>query len=151
MAGAPAPVSPGGAGPAPGLLLVVAAALVDAAGHVLIAERPPGKAMAGLWEFPGGKVEPGESPEAALRRELHEELGVTVAAADLSPFTFASHAYDAFHLLMPLYLCRRWSGRPVAREVAALAFVAPRELSRYPMPAADRPLVARLQAAFAGP
>ncbi|MEM7696397.1 MAG: (deoxy)nucleoside triphosphate pyrophosphohydrolase [Pseudomonadota bacterium] len=127
------------------LLLVVAAALVDAHGHILIAQRPPGKAMAGLWEFPGGKVEPGETPEAALIRELHEELGITVAAADLTPHTFASHSYDAFHLLMPLYVCRRWQGTPTAKEVAAIRFVAPSAMRDFAMPEADGPLVDALQ------
>src|SRR5215469_7853906 len=100
----------------PRIVLVAAVALVDADGRVLLARRPEGKAMAGLWEFPGGKVDPGETPEAALIRELAEELGIDVAASCLAPFTFASHAYADFHLLMPLYLCRKWSGIPVARE-----------------------------------
>lgn len=126
-------------------VLVVAAALVDIDGRVLIAKRPEGKALAGLWEFPGGKVEPGERPEAALIRELNEELGIDVQEACLAPFVFASHAYDSFHLLMPLYLCRRWSGLVVAREHAALAWVRPNALSDYPMPPADAPLVAWLR------
>jgi 8-oxo-dGTP diphosphatase len=125
-------------------VLVVAAALIDVDGRVLIAQRPPGKALAGLWEFPGGKVEPGERPEAALIRELDEELGIQVKDACLAPFVFASHAYDSFHLLMPLYLCRRWSGTVVAREHAALAWVKPNRLSDYPMPPADAPLIAWL-------
>ncbi|CAL1690026.1 CTP pyrophosphohydrolase [Brevundimonas subvibrioides] len=127
------------------VVLVVAAALVDVDGRVLIAKRPEGKALAGLWEFPGGKVEPGERPEAALIRELNEELGIDVQEACLAPFVFASHAYESFHLLMPLYLCRRWSGLVVAREHAALAWVRPNALSDYPMPPADAPLVAWLR------
>ena len=126
-------------------VLVVAAALIDVDGRVLIAQRPEGKALAGLWEFPGGKVEPGERPEAALIRELHEELGIDVQEACLAPFVFASHAYESFHLLMPLYLCRRWSGVVVKREHAALAWVKPNKLSDYPMPPADAPLVAWLR------
>ncbi len=126
-------------------VLVVAAALIDVDGRVLIAQRPQGKALAGLWEFPGGKVEAGERPEAALIRELNEELGVDVQEACLAPFVFASHAYDSFHLLMPLYLCRRWSGVVVRREHAALAWVKPNALSDYPMPPADAPLVAWLR------
>ena len=126
-------------------VLVVAAALVDVDGRVLIAQRPQGKALAGLWEFPGGKVEPGERPEAALIRELNEELGIDVNEACLAPFVFASHAYESFHLLMPLYLCRRWSGVVVKREHAALAWVKPNKLSDYPMPPADAPLVAWLR------
>jgi 8-oxo-dGTP diphosphatase len=126
-------------------VLVVAAALIDPDGRVLIAQRPEGKALAGLWEFPGGKVESGERPEAALIRELHEELGIDVKEACLAPFVFASHAYESFHLLMPLYLCRRWSGVVVKREHAALAWVKPSKLSDYPMPPADEPLVAWLR------
>ena len=129
------------------LLLVAAAALVDGAGRVLIAQRPAGKSLAGLWEFPGGKVEPGEGVEEALVRELKEELDVTVRADALAPFTFASHAYDDFHLLMPLYLVRDWQGAPRPVEAQALAWVTPREMSAYPMPPADLPLVARLIAA----
>ncbi|MFC0633360.1 (deoxy)nucleoside triphosphate pyrophosphohydrolase [Brevundimonas balnearis] len=125
-------------------VLVVAVALVDADGRVLIAQRPEGKQMAGLWEFPGGKVEPGERPEAALIRELNEELGIEVAESCLAPFVFTSHAYDSFHLLMPLYLCRRWSGRVERREHAALAWVKPNRMRDYPMPSADEPLVAWL-------
>ena len=127
------------------MVLVAAVALVDADGRVLIAQRPEGKAMAGLWEFPGGKVEAGETPEAALIRELKEELGIDVTAACLAPFTFASHAYADFHLLMPLYVCRRWQGTPVAHEHAALKWVRARALSDYPMPPADLPLVAMLR------
>ena len=127
-------------------VLVVAVALIDADGRVLIAQRPEGKKLAGLWEFPGGKVEPGERPEPALIRELKEELGIDVTEACLAPFVFASHAYDSFHLLMPLYLCRRWSGVVVKREHAALAWVKPNRLSDYPMPPADEPLVAHLMA-----
>lgn len=125
-------------------VLVVAVALVDVDGRVLIAQRPEGKQMAGLWEFPGGKVEPGERPEAALIRELNEELGIEVAESCLAPFVFTSHAYDSFHLLMPLYLCRRWSGRVERREHAALAWVKPNRMRDYPMPPADEPLVAWL-------
>jgi 8-oxo-dGTP diphosphatase len=127
----------------------VAAALVDPDGRVLIAQRPPGKAMAGLWEFPGGKWEPGETPEQALIRELDEELGIVVREPCLAPFTFASHAYPEFHLLMPLYLCRRWEGTPVAREHGAIKWVRPRDLisnpSAFPMPAADLPLLPMLR------
>src|ERR1700712_4892965 len=119
------------------LLLVVAAALLDPDGRVLIAERPEGKSMAGLWEFPGGKVETAELPEAALIRELSEELDITVKPACLAPFTFASHTYDAFHLLMPLYICRRWDGTPSPRHHAALKWVRPKDMRDYPMPAAD--------------
>ena len=125
-------------------ILVVAAALVDADGRVLIAQRPEGKQLAGLWEFPGGKVEPGERPEAALIRELKEELDIDVNEACLAPFVFASHAYDSFHLLMPLYLCRRWEGTVTRHEHAALAWVRPNWMSDYPMPPADAPLVAYL-------
>ena len=127
------------------LLLVAAAALVDVDGRVLICKRPEGKQLAGLWEFPGGKLEAGESPEACLIRELREELGIEVKAACLAPFVFASHAYEAFHLLMPLYLCRRWDGSPVAREHSALAWVRPIKLFDYPMPPADAPLCAYLR------
>lgn len=126
------------------LLLVVAVALVDADRRVLIAQRPEGKSMAGLWEFPGGKVEPGESPEAALIRELEEELGIATKQACLAPVTFASHSYDNFHLLMPLYACRKWQGTPQAREHAALKWVRPQALRDYPMPPADEPLIAAL-------
>lgn len=126
-------------------ILVVAVALIDGDGRVLIAQRPPGKHLEGLWEFPGGKVEANERPEAALVRELHEELGIDVSEACLSPFVFTSHAYDSFHLLMPLYVCRRWSGVVERREHAALAWVRPNRLSDYPMPPADAPLVAWLR------
>ena len=126
------------------LLLVAAGALTDAAGRVLIAQRPAGKSFAGLWEFPGGKVEPGESPEMALIRELEEELGVGVEARNLAPFAFASHAYADFHLLMPLYVITAWRGAPVAREAQALAWASPRELRAFPMPPADAVLVERL-------
>ena len=125
-------------------ILVVAAALVDSDGRVLIAQRPEGKQLAGLWEFPGGKVEHGETPESALIRELEEELGITVKQACLAPFVFASHTYETFHLLMPLYLIRRWEGEPEAREHAALKWVRPNDMSQYPMPPADDPLVAWL-------
>jgi 8-oxo-dGTP diphosphatase len=128
-----------------GLVLVSAVALVDADGRVLLAQRPEGKSMAGLWEFPGGKVDPGETPETALIRELAEELGIDVAASCLAPFTFASHSYPDFHLLMPLYVCRKWSGIPVAREAQRLAWVRPARLGDYPMPPADAPLVAMLR------
>jgi len=126
------------------LMLVVACALVDADRRVLIAQRPEGKALAGLWEFPGGKVEPGENPEAALIRELEEELGISTRQACLAPVSFASHAYDNFHLLMPLYACRKWQGEPQAREHAALKWVRPQKLRDYPMPPADEPLIAAL-------
>lgn len=126
-------------------ILVVAAALVDSDGRVLIAQRPEGKQLAGLWEFPGGKVEPGETPETALIRELEEELGITVKQACLAPFVFASHTYETFHLLMPLYLIRRWDGEPEAREHAALKWVRPNDMGQYPMPPADDPLVAWLR------
>ena len=126
------------------LVLVVACALVDADGRVLIAQRPEGKALAGLWEFPGGKLEAGERPEAALIRELHEEIGITVQEACLAPLTFASHAYEDFHLLMPLYICRRWEGLAVAREGQQLAWVRANKLRDYPMPAADIPLIPHL-------
>jgi 8-oxo-dGTP diphosphatase len=127
------------------LILVVAVALVDADGRVLLAQRPEGKAMAGLWEFPGGKIETGERPEEALIRELREELGIAVKEACLAPFTFASHTYDAFHLLMPLYVCRRWDGTPQPRHHAALKWVRPRDMRAYPMPAADLPLIPMLR------
>ncbi|HRO12884.1 (deoxy)nucleoside triphosphate pyrophosphohydrolase [Amaricoccus sp.] len=127
------------------LVLVAAAALIDPDGRVLIAQRPEGKAMAGLWEFPGGKVEPAETPEAALIRELEEELGIGTWASCLAPLTFASHAYEDFHLLMPLFACRKWQGVPQPREHAALRWVRPGDLSQWPMPPADRPLVAILR------
>jgi 8-oxo-dGTP diphosphatase len=129
----------------PKVLLVVAAALIDAEGKILLARRPEGKKMAGLWEFPGGKMDAGETPEAALVRELHEELGIEVSPTDLAPFVFASHAYEKFHLLMPVFLCRRWQGRPKPREGQALAWVAPDRLVEYPMPPADRPLIPMLR------
>ena len=123
------------------LLLVAAVALLDQDGRVLIARRPDGKDMAGLWEFPGGKVEPHERPEDTLLRELQEELGITVREACLAPLSFASHAYDDFHLLMPLYVCRRWDGLVQAREGQALKWVRPRQLRDYAMPPADEPLI----------
>ena len=126
------------------LLTVVAAALVDADDRVLIAQRPAGKTLAGLWEFPGGKLEAGERPEEALIRELNEELGVVVKPACLAPFTFASHAYDDFHLLMPLYICRRWEGFVVPREGQAVKWVRAGALRDHPMPPADEPLIAPL-------
>ena len=123
------------------ILLVVAVALIDADDRVLIAQRPEGKALAGLWEFPGGKIDQGERPEAALIRELAEELGITVKEACLAPLTFASFAYPEFHLLMPLYVCRRWEGFVQSREGQALKWVRARELRQYPMPPADEPLI----------
>jgi 8-oxo-dGTP diphosphatase len=126
------------------LLLVVAAALIDKDGRVLIAQRPEGKGMAGLWEFPGGKVEAGERPEETLIRELNEELGITVKEPCLAPLTFASFAYPDFHLLMPLYACRRWEGVVTAHEHQALAWVRPGKLRDYPMPPADEPLIPAL-------
>ena len=123
------------------LVLVSAVALIDADGRVLLAQRPEGKSMAGLWEFPGGKVEQGETPEAALIRELHEELGIGTLASCLAPLTFASHAYADFHLLMPLFACRKWEGTPQSREGQALKWVRPSDLCNYPMPAADIPLI----------
>ncbi|MDE2363672.1 MAG: 8-oxo-dGTP diphosphatase MutT [Hyphomicrobiales bacterium] len=123
------------------LLLVVAAALVDADNRVLIAQRPEGKQLAGLWEFPGGKLDPGERPEDALIRELREELGIEVKSACLAPLTFASHAYEDFHLLMPLYICRRWEGLVRSREGQALKWVRARDLRNWPMPPADEPLI----------
>ncbi|MEM7768043.1 MAG: (deoxy)nucleoside triphosphate pyrophosphohydrolase [Pseudomonadota bacterium] len=122
------------------MLLVVAAALIDPGGRILLAQRPAGKAMAGLWEFPGGKIDPGETPETALARELAEELAITVEPAELTPLTFASHAYTDFHLLMPLYACRNWQGTPTPAEGQSLAWVPPAELETYPAPAADIPL-----------
>ena len=127
------------------MLLVAAAALIDVDGRVLICQRPEGKQLAGLWEFPGGKVEAGETPEACLIRELREELGIEVNEACLAPGIFASHAYDDFHLLMPLYFCRRWDGLVQAHEHSALRWALPAELSELPMPPADKPLVAWLR------
>ena len=123
------------------LLLVVACALVDHDGRVLITQRPEGKPLAGLWEFPGGKVEAGETPEETLIRELHEELGIETKAACLAPLTFASHDYERFHLLMPLFVCRSFTGTPMAKEGQALKWVRPRQLRDYPMPPADEPLI----------
>jgi 8-oxo-dGTP diphosphatase len=127
------------------LLLVAACALVDVDGRVLLARRPEGKKMAGLWEFPGGKLNPGETPEAALIRELKEELDIDVSAACLAPFAFASHDYDRFHLLMPLFLCRRWKGLPKPREGQTLAWVRPNKLTDFEMPPADKPLIPLLR------
>ncbi|MGB7204821.1 MAG: (deoxy)nucleoside triphosphate pyrophosphohydrolase [Anderseniella sp.] len=126
------------------LVLVVACALVDLDGRVLIAQRPEGKSLAGLWEFPGGKVEPGEQPEVALIRELKEELGIDVTEACLAPLTFASHSYEDFHLLMPVYVCRRWKGELRAHEHSDLRWVRPVRLRDFPMPPADEPLIAHL-------
>ena len=128
------------------LVLVAACALIDVDGRVLLAQRPPGKMMAGLWEFPGGKVESGERPEDSLIRELKEELGIVVREACLAPLTFASHAYPEFHLLMPLFVCRRWDGTVTPREGQRLAWVRPNRLREYPMPPADEPLIAHLTA-----
>ena len=126
------------------IVTVAACALVDPDGRVLLAQRPEGKPMAGLWEFPGGKVETGETPEQTLIRELEEELGIVVKEACLAPLTFASHTYPDFHLLMPLYVCRRWDGIVTAREGQRLSWVRPNRLREYPMPPADVPLVAHL-------
>lgn len=126
------------------LLLVTACALVDADGRVLLAQRPEGKSLAGLWEFPGGKVEAGETPELALIRELEEELGIVTQVACLAPLTFASHSYDNFHLLMPLFICRRYEGQPHGREGQLLKWVRPKDMRSYPMPPADEPLIAHL-------
>lgn len=123
------------------IVLVAAVALIDPDGRVLLARRPPGKSLAGLWEFPGGKVEPGETPEAALIRELHEELGIDTWQSCLAPLGFASHGYDDFHLLMPLFVCRRWHGIAHPREGQDLAWVRPARLADYPMPPADLPLI----------
>jgi 8-oxo-dGTP diphosphatase len=123
------------------ILLVAACALIDADGRILLTQRPEGKSLAGLWEFPGGKVEPGETPEETLIRELDEEIGVTTKVACLAPLTFASHIYDDFHLLMPLYVCRRFEGTPHGREGQALKWVKPQSLRDYPMPPADEPLI----------
>ena len=138
-----APALPDGTGKR--ILLVAAVGLIDPDNRVLLARRPEGKPLAGLWEFPGGKVHAGETPEAALIRELKEELGIDVTEACLAPFTFASHAYESFHLLMPLFLCRRWSGQVTAMEGQALAWVRPQRLADYAMPPADVPLVALLR------
>jgi 8-oxo-dGTP diphosphatase len=127
-------------GPRP-ILLVAACALVDVDGRVLLAQRPEGKQLAGMWEFPGGKVEPGETPEECLVRELREEIGVDTKVACLAPLTFASHSYERFHLLMPLYVCRRFTGTPVAREGQVLKWVRPQKMRDYPMPPADEPLI----------
>ena len=129
----------------PPLLVVSAVALIDGDGRVLLTRRPAGKPLAGLWEFPGGKLHAGETPEAALIRELDEELGIDTAASCLAPFAFASHAYAAFHLLMPLFVCRVWKGIPRSREGQALAWVRPAGMAAYPMPPADVPLVAMLR------
>ncbi len=127
------------------IVLVVAVALIDVDGRVLLAQRPAGKPMAGLWEFPGGKVDAGETPEGALIRELAEELGIDVAASCLAPFAFASHAYADFHLLMPLYVCRKWQGSVTPREGQQVTWVRPARLADYAMPPADKPLVAMLR------
>jgi len=124
---------------------IVSVALIDARGQVLLQQRPKGKAMAGLWEFPGGKIAAGETPEQALCRELDEELGITVAASDLTAFGFASHRYDTFHILLLLWTCKAWKGTPAARENQVLAWTAPAQMGSYPMPAADAPLVTLLQ------
>ena len=123
------------------MVLVSAVALIDPDGRILLAQRPEGKSMAGLWEFPGGKVEPGETPEVALIRELQEELGIATWASCLAPLTFASHRYDDFHLLMPLFACRKWDGMPQSKEGQTLKWVRANELRDYPMPAADVPLI----------
>jgi 8-oxo-dGTP diphosphatase len=128
------------------VVLVAACALVDADGRVLIAQRPAGRPMAGLWEFPGGKIEPGERPEQTLIRELKEELAIVVTEPCLAPLTFASHAYPDFHLLMPLFVCRRWEGTPTAVEGQALKWVRPNQLRDFPMPPADLPLISHLMA-----
>jgi 8-oxo-dGTP diphosphatase len=127
------------------ILVVVACALVDPDDRILIAQRPEGKNMAGLWEFPGGKIEPGETPEQSLVRELYEELGVTTQVACLAPLTFASYAYDNFHLLMPLFICRKYEGIPMPKEGQNLKWVRANSLRDYPMPAADEPLIPALQ------
>ena len=133
-----------GADPLP-IVPIVSVALIDPRGQVLLQQRPMGKAMAGLWEFPGGKIQSGESPEAALCRELDEELGIAVAEADLEAIGFASHRYDTFHILLLLWVCRRWQGTPTPRETQILAWTLPAAMSAYPMPAADAPLVTLIQ------
>jgi 8-oxo-dGTP diphosphatase len=138
-----------GTGARPPLVLVAACVLLDGEGRILIAKRPEGRPLAGLWEFPGGKMEPGEAPEDALIRELAEELGIEIATADLTPLTFVSHVYPDFHLLMPLFLCRRWQGLMVAHEGQELAWVRPDALGPYAMPPADEPLKALLPALLA--
>jgi 8-oxo-dGTP diphosphatase len=130
------------------VLLVVACALIDSDGRILLAQRPEGKSLAGLWEFPGGKVEAGETPEETLVRELHEELGITTKIACLAPLSFASHSYEKFHLLMPLYVCRRYEGIPHGKEGQAIKWVKPQALRDYPMPPADQPLIPVLQDLF---
>lgn len=127
------------------LVTVAACALIDADGRVLIARRPEGKSMAGLWELPGGKIEAGETPEQAVIRELDEELGVSIRPECLSPLTFASHAYDSFHLLMPVFVCRRWHGIPRPSEHAAIKWVRPQRMRDYPMPPADMPVISRFR------
>jgi 8-oxo-dGTP diphosphatase len=127
------------------LVLVAAVALIDPDGRVLLSQRPEGKSLAGLWEFPGGKIELGERPEVALIRELKEELAIDVTESCLAPLTFASHAYEEFHLLMPLYICRRWKGDATAMEGQALKWVRAKDLRSYPMPPADLPLIPHLQ------
>ncbi|HTQ13944.1 MAG TPA: (deoxy)nucleoside triphosphate pyrophosphohydrolase [Rhizomicrobium sp.] len=124
---------------------MIACALIDPDGRALLAQRPPGKSMAGLWEFPGGKIEAGERPEETLIRELNEELGITVEEPCLAPFTFASHRYETFSLLMPLYVCRRWKGTPRALEHAAIKWMRPKDMAGYPMPQADLPLIPMLR------
>ena len=126
-------------------ILVVAAALIDRDGRVLLAQRPPNKSMAGLWEFPGGKVEDGESPENALIRELNEELGIDTWGSCLAPLSFASHSYEGFHLLMPLFACRKWIGTPMAMEGQVLKWVSKNDLKNYAMPPADIPLIAAIR------
>ena len=143
MSGCAGPAQPPAA--ALPLVLVAAAALVDRDGRVLLAERPPGKSMAGLWEFPGGKVNDGESPEAALVRELREELGIDTAESCLAPLAFASHRYERFHLLMPLFVCRVWQGSACAKEGQRLKWVRPADLRNYAMPPADAPLIPVLE------
>jgi 8-oxo-dGTP diphosphatase len=126
------------------IVFVAAVALIDADNRVLLAQRPAGKSLAGLWEFPGGKIEQGETPEVALQRELHEELGIDIRRACLAPLTFASHSYESFHLFMPLYICRNWDGIATGREGQQLAWVKARDLRSYPMPEADIPLIPML-------